>query len=269
MKDFKKTFENLLDQYDNKFKTLELTVETKGSDTFAVYKAVDIYGIKNKSMFRVNDATTEDDIIKWVDKLVRYTLNVMKLNNWIDDLHSKFKVNYRFVISKNTLENSIVYAWDYNSVLIALSDDSLESLDKNIESLKDIAEYKGYESFADFVKKYLEKDYIKSLLGINFKENNIYYILEEHQLKKNDVIQKIHKLPKKSGILSVHSVLASSTFEILCRINWIINFDNVDINLSFDENQIFSTKDMAFTRDPSIIDGLLKLYKPAISDIFA
>ena len=49
MVDLKSTFNVLMEKYESKFKSLELSIETKENGTYAVYKAVDIYGIKNKS----------------------------------------------------------------------------------------------------------------------------------------------------------------------------------------------------------------------------
>ena len=258
--------DRLTDAYESKFKQLILNLEEKNGINYIVCKTVDTYGIKNKSMFKVSDSTTEEDITSWLGKIARNTFNVMKLNNWLSDLGYNF-VTYRYIISRNTIDYSIVYAWDYNSVTIALSNSSLEALDKVINSLNDI-KYTGCTTFKEFIEDYLKNDYIKKLLGISFKVNDTYTILDEHQLKKNDVINKIHKIEKKPEILTVSSVLASNTFEIVCKINWVVNFDEVGIDISFEENQIFSTRDKEFIRDPLILDGLLKLYKPAINDIF-
>lgn len=257
----------LTDAYESKFKSLTLSIEERNEVEYIVCKSVDTYGIKNKAMFRITDDTNEEAITTWLDKIARNTFNVMKLNNWLQDKGYKF-VSYRYIISKNTIDSCIVYSWDYNSVIIALSSSSLDALDKVVHNLDEIENYIGCKTFKDFVTHYLEQDYIKKLLGISFKTNDIYTVLEEHQLKKDDVLNKIHKITKKPEILTVSSVLASSTFEILCKINWVINFDAVSIDISFEENQIFSTRDNEFIRDPSIIDGLIKLYKPAINDIF-
>lgn len=264
----KEIITTLLETYEGRFKSLELDIEHRDGGDYVVYKSVDTYGIKNKSVYKIQEGTTESDIEQWVDTITRNTFNVMRLNNFLDSRNKAFKVNYRYVINKQSKAASYVYAWDYNSIQICLSDKSLHLLDKNVYTLEVIEDYSGYESFAEFISKYLADDYIVNLLGITFESDSIYNVLTTGQYTKKEILDRIHNLRNKSGILGVSSTLISQTLQIICKINWMVNFDTVDISLSFEENKIFSTKDMDFIRDSAILDGLLKLYKPDINDIF-
>lgn len=128
-------------------------------------------------------------------------------------------------------------------------------------------EYAGYKNLAEFVSKFIESDYILKLLDISFNSNNILLVMEENQLNKEELLNKL-KSTSHTGIVTARTVLVSKNLGVLCRINWVIDFNSIDLKVAFDENRIFSTRDMKFIMDKEILDGMLKLYKPNISDIF-
>ena len=174
------------------------------------------------------------------------------------------------MINKETLKKSYVYDWDYNGIVIALSINSVELLNNSIDDL--LNDVVTYNSFKSFIENYLTNDKIVSSIGIEFAsnsvDNNIYDILGYRSESRNSILSTIRNYKNKTGKIKLKSSILSESLGILAKVVWEVDFSNMDLKIYFDENKIFYTEYMDFIRDPEILNGLLKIYKPNLTDIF-
>jgi hypothetical protein len=266
--DLHNTLDILRDKYEDYFKRIELDNRLTDNTNYAVLQLVDSHSKKSTYLFRLSEQTTESDISEWTEKVIGYYLDVRKLNNLLRDSMTDFRIKYKVESFEDMQEFSILSKWDYRSVEVALSIPSLELLHKELDYDSEFCNNAHYDGLGDFIKRYLTEDSVVNALEIRFKGDNIYDIMADHQLDKRTAIEKIKNIENKSGVVTLSSVIVSNSLQILCKTNWIVDFDEMDINVTFEENCLFSTKDNKFIRDKEILDGLLKLYKPNLNDIF-
>ena len=252
----------------NEFSSTLEDFDIHSDGNIIAYRTKDIYGCENNGTLNAEDKTY-DEVYAWINKIVKHIKNVQKLNNSLEDHEGDFKVEYRCIINEETAKNSIISDWGYGYATIALSLDSLELLNKNISMLEEETDrFISYNSLNEFIADYFDGDPLVSALEIKFEHSNIYDNIEAHQLNKEAIINKVKSLNIDEGMIKVKSTLASKALGILCKIVWEIDFDNVNLDIEFDENKIYSTTEKRFIRDKEILDGLLKLYKPSMNEIF-
>lgn len=228
----------------------------------------DNYGIKNTSTLNIEKYTAEQ-INDWVKDIVDNIRVVQRLNKILEKHNGEFDIQYQYILNQFTIKNSIITDWSYNSIKIALSWNSLKLLKRNIETIEENTDkILKYSSLGEFISLYFENDFIGNLIEVDFEYDSVYSNIEAHQLSKEAILNKIKALENKSGVVHVSSTLASKALGLLCKIDWQIDFDNIELDIKFDENKIYSTRDKKFIRDSDILNGLLKLYKPNINNIF-
>lgn len=251
----------------NKYNTSIDDFDLKLSGTQITCSVVDSNGIKSKLGYVISDTSTEKEIDSWVCKIVNSINNIRRLN---EKSNGEYAIKYAYVINKETLKKSYVYDWDYNGIVIALSINSIELLNNSIDEL--LSEVETYDSFKSFIENYIAKDKVVSSIGIEFNsksvDNNIYDILGYKAESRNSILSTIRNYKNKTGKIKLKSSILSESLGILAKVVWEVDFSNMDIKIYFDENKIFYTEYMDFIRDPEILNGLLKIYKPNLTDIF-
>lgn len=255
--DLNREYSTSIDNFDLKLNGTLLRVTTE-----------DAYGIKNTSIRNI-EGQSKENVSAWIKDIIDSIKVVQRLNKILDDNRGEFNIQYRFLLSKATIKYSIIKSWSYNSVEVALSLDSIKLLRKNIETIEEntdkIIKYSG---LGEFIELYFKDDFIGNLIELDFEYDNVYSNLEAHQMSKDALIEKISALEDKKGIVHLTSTLASKALGLLCKFDWLIDFNNVELEIKFDENKVYSTRDKKFIHDSDILNGLLKLYRPNISDIF-
>lgn len=92
--------DKMTELYADEFDEFELT----SSDNGLICRTVDIYNIENKCLYRINADVSEEELTEdiriWLDKLVRCSKNVVRLNNWLEDKSNGFNIQYRFIQEK-------------------------------------------------------------------------------------------------------------------------------------------------------------------------
>lgn len=258
----------LRDKHENDFKKIDMSLIERDNKQ---YVKLDLHAPKlgqGTYLFCLKDNTTEVEVFDWAENLIVYHYDVRRLNSALDDMKSNFRIQYKVISGKDIDEYSFIYRWDYRSVDIVLSLKSLSNLHKYLKTNPDLSELTQYNNLGDFISNYMSSDYIRNILEVNFNDKNIYDAMASHQLDKEMAIDKIKRVESKHGIVSLSSVIVSRALQILSKVNWVVDFESLDVSITFEEGCIFSTKDNTFIRDKAILDGILKLYKPDLKDIF-
>lgn len=267
MTDLNKLINDIISEYESRFKRLNIYL-SETDNTLLMCESTDQSDTFNLSGYRITADTKDDDIKNWINSIYKNYLNVARVNSWIkDNDHNKnFNVTYIYDIEKSKKKFSTIYDWDFNNVEIALSEESLNILNNKVDNLFDSIDCHNYSDFGDFLKNY-END--KLAIGIEVKfGTNIVDALGESQLKRKNIIDMLHEVKDRSGIVTANSILISKTLNVVCRFNWLIDFNQLTTSVELDGNRMFSTKDMQFIHDSDILTGITKLYKPSFKEIF-
>lgn len=222
-----------------------------------------------KTSFNLSKDKTDEEINSILSQLIERNHRINRLNSWLAENNSNgsFKISYCETVKD--IDKSLVLGWSADRISIMIPNESVDKLGEYGDNFYESLDSDSYTNILDFMQRYFVGDNIRSLLEIDFDiKDTPFEILASVNYTKDELIQKLKSLSLKHGIVNATTYLLSRSLGILVQFNWIINYDDISINISIADNKIINIKDFSYIIDNKIFSSLVSLYKPSIDEIF-
>ena len=247
-------------KYKNCLKYIDIKTVSKNDDG-AVLISFYTDQYKENAIYKFKiDSTENTDIIDWAKRVYLEIESVCKLNAAFNKVYSNFNIEYRW----SDRNESEIAEWDYHSIAIRLSKESINMLVHYFEDENDIED--AVKADINDIGSYLKNidiieinKYIGLKLSSKFEE-----ALTKNMLSPYDIFDIVAENTK--GKKSLRCIVDIYSIDMIAVVDIDINYKSKEVSINIEENKVLDIREFKTIKYPSLCDGICGVIHTKIYD---